>query len=71
MKTREENYIFWSEIESGFEEPSGTLPGRIRRRTSPGVFRGCFVGAFTFKLAFVRYWNMFCSFMLGFPFFDS
>ena len=26
-----ENYIFWSEIGSGFEEPGGTPPSRIAR----------------------------------------
>ena len=30
-----ENYIFWSEIESGFEEPCGTPPPRIPRSTPP------------------------------------
>ena len=28
-----ENYIFWSEIESGFGEPGGTPPPRIPRST--------------------------------------
>ena len=32
LKTGVENYIFWSEIGSGFEEPGGTPPRRI-----PGV----------------------------------
>ena len=32
-----ENYIFWSEIESGFEEPSGTPPPRIPRSTPPRI----------------------------------
>ena len=31
-----ENYIFWSEIESGFEEPGGTPPARNPRST-PGA----------------------------------
>ena len=30
-----ENYIFWSEIGSGFGEPGGTPPPRIPRHTSP------------------------------------
>ena len=29
------NYIFWSEIGSGFEEPGGTPPPRISRRIPP------------------------------------
>ena len=35
LKTGMENYIFWSEIGSGFGEPgSSTLPPRILRSTS-------------------------------------
>ena len=30
-----ENYIFWSEIGSGFEEPGGTPPRRFPRSTPP------------------------------------
>ena len=33
MKTGVENYIFWSEIGSGFEEPGGTPRPRIPRST--------------------------------------
>ena len=33
LKTGVDNYIFWSEIGSGFEEPGGTSPPRIP--TSP------------------------------------
>jgi len=29
------NDIFWSEIESGFEEPGGTTPPRIPRSNPP------------------------------------
>ena len=35
MKTSVENYIFWSEIGSGFEELCGTPPPRIPRGTPP------------------------------------
>ena len=35
MKTGVENYIFWSEIGSGFEEPGGTPPTSIQRSTLP------------------------------------
>ena len=35
MKTGVENYIFWSEIGSGFEETDGTPPPRIPRSTAP------------------------------------
>ena len=35
LKTDVENYIFWSEIGSGFEEPRGTPPPRIPRSTPP------------------------------------
>ena len=35
MKTRVENYIFGSEIGSGFGEPGGTPPPRISRSTLP------------------------------------
>jgi len=31
-----ENYIFWSEIGSGFEGTGGTHPPRIPRSTAPG-----------------------------------
>ena len=31
-----QNYIFWSEIWSGFEEPGDTSPPRIPRSTPPG-----------------------------------
>ena len=33
MKTSVENYIFWCEIGSWFEEPGGTVPPRIPRST--------------------------------------
>ena len=33
LQTGVENYIFWSEIESGFGEPGGTPPPRIPRST--------------------------------------
>ena len=42
LKTGGENYIFWSEIGSGFEEPGGTPPPRIPRST-PGIQRKIFV----------------------------
>ena len=32
-----ENYIFWSEIGSGFGEPGGTPPTRIPRSTPQGL----------------------------------
>ena len=35
MKTGVENYIFWCEIGSCFEEPGGTVPPRIPRSTPP------------------------------------
>ena len=35
LKTGVENYIVWSEIGSGFEEPGGTPPPRIPRSTPP------------------------------------
>ena len=35
MKTVEEDYIFWFEIGSGFEETGGTPPPRISRSTPP------------------------------------
>ena len=35
LKTGVENYIFWSEIGSGFEETDGTPPPRIPRSTAP------------------------------------
>ena len=34
-----ENYIFWSEIASGFGQPGGTSPPRIPRSTPPRGFR--------------------------------
>lgn len=37
-------------------------------RSLDGVFQGCFSRAFTFKLAFLSYWNVFCSFTLVFVF---
>ena len=37
MKTGVENDIFWSEIGSGFGDPSGTHPSRIPRITSRGI----------------------------------
>ena len=42
LKPGVENYIFWSEIGSGFEEPGGTPPPRIPRST-PGIQRKIFV----------------------------
>ena len=36
LKTGGENYIFWSEIESGFGEPGGTPLPRIPRSILPG-----------------------------------
>ena len=39
LKTGVDNYIFWSEIGSGFEEPGGTSPPRIPRRTPPTPLR--------------------------------
>ena len=38
LKTGVENYIFWSEIGSGFGEPGGTPPPRISRSTPPGIY---------------------------------
>ena len=35
LKTGLENYIFWSEMGSGFKEPEGTPPPRVPRGTSP------------------------------------
>ena len=35
LKTGVDNYIFWSEIGSGFEGPGGTYPPRIPRSTPP------------------------------------
>ena len=35
LKTGAENYIFWSEIRSGFGELGGTPPGRIPGSTPP------------------------------------
>ena len=35
LKTGVENYIFWSEIGSGFGEPGGTPSPRISRSTPP------------------------------------
>ena len=35
-----EKYIFWSEIESGIEEPGGTPPPRIPRSTPQGHSTG-------------------------------
>ena len=37
-----ENYIFWSEIGSGFEESGGTPPPRIPRSTFPPPGRKVF-----------------------------
>ena len=37
MKTGVENYFFWSEIGSGFEEPGSTPPLRIPRSNPPGL----------------------------------
>ena len=40
LKAGVENYIFWSEIGSGFGEPGGTPPPRIPRSTpSPGRWK--------------------------------
>jgi len=38
LKTGVENYIFWSEIGSGFEEPEGIPRPRIPRSTALGFF---------------------------------
>ena len=51
-----ENYIFWSEIGSGFEEPGGTPPRRFPRSTppsppGPAVKRGS-SSLFTWSTAF-------------------
>ena len=35
LKTGVENYIFWSEVGSGFGEPGGTPPLRIPKSTFP------------------------------------
>ena len=35
MKTGVENYIFWCQIGSGFEEPGSTVPPKIPRSTPP------------------------------------
>ena len=35
LNTGVDNYIFWSEIGSGFEELGGTSPPRIPRRPPP------------------------------------
>ena len=42
LKARSENWckkngIFWSEIGSGFGDPKGTPPPKIRRSTPPGI----------------------------------
>ena len=37
LKTGAENWIFWSEIGSGFGEPGSTPPPRIARSTPPGA----------------------------------
>ena len=38
MKSGVENYIFWSKMGSGFEEPGGTPPPRIIQEYPPGRF---------------------------------
>ena len=37
LKTGVENYIFWSEIRSGFREPGSTPPQRIPRSIPQGI----------------------------------
>ena len=36
-----DNYIFWSDISSGFGKPGGTPPPRIPRSTSPVGMSAC------------------------------
>ena len=36
MKTSVDNYIFWTEIGSGYEEPGGTPPPRVPRSAPRG-----------------------------------
>ena len=66
MKTGVENYLFWSEIGSGFEERGGTLPLRIPRSTPPGGFHKQKFLEFRNPLHGARFNNKNISFQVGF-----
>ena len=60
MKKVPKNYIFWSEIGSGFREPS-----RIPPPPPPKKFRGVLPGDHTPSTPFSRAWHSLCFPALG------